>query len=101
MGYRRHYAMVISNKGKIIKERSNNDGDNGHAEMRTLKDLDKKFTVGGTIVIVRQVMGQDGCVKGSMSKPCHLCMKRIINSGVKKIVYSTGNNEKPWDMMKL
>ena len=101
MGYRRHYALLMNKKGQIIKERSNNDGDNGHAEMRTLRNIDRKDTFGGTIIIVRQVLNTNGGCKGSMSKPCKMCMQKIILSGVKNIIYSTGDNIKPWEKITL
>ena len=97
MGYRRHYAILLDKKGNIIKERSNNDGDCGHAEIRTLKNVDKKQYINGTMIIVRHVLNERMENIGSMSKPCKMCMRHIRYSGIKQIVYSTGDINNPWD----
>ena len=103
MGYRKHYAILLDNKGNIISEKSNNDGDCNHAEMRTLKNVDRKKCLGGTIIVVRQVMQNlngNYEVCGSMSRPCKLCMKHIIRSKVSNIIYSTGDPNMPWEKIR-
>ena len=101
MGYRRHYAILLDRKGNVIKERSNNDGDTRHAEMRVLRNSNRKDYIGGTIVIVRQVLKNNSEVCGSMSKPCNKCMNVIKPIKLNKIVYSTGDENEPWKKIML
>ena len=100
MGYRRHYAILFDSKNRVIKEKSNNDGDKNHAEMRVLKNIDRNESNGGTILIVRQVFDSNGNILGSMSKPCKLCMKKIQLAGIKRIIYST-DNQNNWEKIIL
>lgn len=101
MGYRRHYAILLDRKGNIIKERSNNDGDTRHAEMRVLRNTDRKECLGGTIIIVRQVKNSKQEICGSMSKPCSKCMNVIKPLKLNKIIYSTGDENEPWKKLIL
>tara|TARA_Y100001970_G_C14131551_1_gene801982 strand:- start:225 stop:533 length:309 start_codon:yes stop_codon:yes gene_type:complete len=99
MGYRRHYAILLDSKGNVIKERSNNDGDCGHAEKRVTKNVNMKDYVNGTMVIVRHVFNSNNQNVGSMSKPCKMCMKHLTHTKIKQVIYSTGNEKKPFDRL--
>jgi tRNA(Arg) A34 adenosine deaminase TadA len=101
MGYRRHYAILLDSKGNVIKERSNNDGDCNHAEMRALKNVDKKDYINGTMIIVRQVFNENKENVGSMSKPCKLCMNHLLHTKIKQVIYSTGDVNKPFDKLLI
>ena len=66
-----------------------------------LKNSNRKDYIGGTIVIVRQVLKNNSEVCGSMSKPCNKCMNVIKPLKLNKIVYSTGDENEPWKKIML
>ena len=58
-----------------------------HAELSCVLNLNRSQTEGAIIYCVR--VGKGGTLR--MSKPCDMCLKALQFTGVKKVVYSTGN----------
>lgn len=59
-----------------------------HAELGCILGLDRSVTQGTTMYVVR--MNREGTFR--MSKPCDMCEEVLKFCGVKKVVYTTGEN---------
>jgi len=59
-----------------------------HAELGAILGLDKKLTNGATIYVVR--INREGSFRNS--KPCPMCHEVLKFVGVKKAIYTTGEN---------
>lgn len=60
-----------------------------HSEHAAINRAWRSNIVGTTLVIVR--IRRNGSI--GMSKPCGLCMKRLIQAGVKRVVFSNHDGE--------
>lgn len=68
-----------------------------HAEMAVILKARTDIT-GAKIYILRVSDNENGT---GMSKPCDLCMRLIRNSGIKEIIYTTGDPQQPWMREKI
>lgn len=101
-------GAVIAKKRRIISVGHNRDKthtiirnkldkyslvDKLHAEMDAI--LRARTDLSGSIIyVLRACPGDDG--GAGMARPCKLCMKLIRCSGIREIVYTTGNSSQPW-----
>lgn len=91
------HGCIVLHHGKIMASGYNYDkvqfnvqkciSCSTHAEMAAILGL--KGKKGDTIIVVR--IGKDGKLKDSM--PCTFCYNYIQNAGIKKIYYSTNNDD--------
>ena len=58
-----------------------------HAELGCILGLDRSITQGATMYVVR--MNREGLFR--MSKPCGMCEEVLKFCGVKRVVYTTGD----------
>lgn len=82
-------GAVIFNRHRIISGGYNRVYHNGAncAETLAIKKAPSKLLKGTTILVCR--VNNSGTF--GMAKPCARCMKLIIKSGIKKVIYSTPN----------
>jgi deoxycytidylate deaminase len=78
-----NHAAIILKGGKIISAESNTD--TMHAEVMSINRAWKSKLNGTTMVVVRIRRDNGGL---GMSKPCNKCLKKIKDSGIKKVIYS-------------
>lgn len=64
-----------------------------HAEMAAI--LRARTDLNGAKIYVLRVCPDNAHGTG-MSRPCKLCYRLIRGSGIKEVVYTTGNPEEPW-----
>lgn len=86
---RKHIAAIIKS-GKILKSRTNTAG--FHAETQVLKNCKTR----DFIIVIRY---ENGLFKNS--KPCKECIEYLKKHNVKKVIYSTGDQEKPFAIEKV
>lgn len=88
-------GAVIFNRHRIISGGYNRVYFNGAncAETLAIKKAPSKLLKGTTILVCR--VNNSGTF--GMSKPCGRCVKLIIKSGIKKIIYSTPDG---WETVK-
>lgn len=60
-----------------------------HAEINCILGIDRKITTGSTVFVVR--ISRSG--KFRNSKPCDMCVSILKFVGVKRIIYSIGDDE--------
>ena len=80
-------GAVIFNRHRIISAGYNRVYYNGSncAETLAIRKAPPKLLRGTTILVCR--VNNSGSF--GMAKPCNRCMKLIIKSGIKKVIYST------------
>lgn len=88
-----HMAAMLMRGGKVVEVFTNND--HIHAEHAVLNRSWRSGADNGTMVVVR--VKADGTF--GMAKPCKLCVARMVNAGVKKVVYTNTTGEV--EIMKL
>ena len=66
-----------------------------HAELGCILGVDRKQTTSATVYVVR--VGKNGDFK--MSKPCTMCQSVLKYVGIKKVYYTTSNDQ--YEVMKL
>jgi len=59
-----------------------------HAELGVVLGLDRKVTAGSTVYVVR--VNREGEYRNS--RPCQMCQNVLKFCGIKKVVYTTGEN---------
>jgi hypothetical protein len=89
---KKHVAAVIKN-GKIVNIRSNTPGI--HAEYLAVVDALKFHKNCKTVLVIRY---EKGIFKNSL--PCKECIEKL-KLNVKKIIYSTGNNNCPFIIKRV
>jgi deoxycytidylate deaminase len=70
--------------------------DKNHAEISAILNARDRDLTGATIYIAR-CLKDDGT---ALSRPCDLCMEMIIEAGIRKIVYTTGDSS-VWEIEKV
>ena len=82
-------GAVLFKSGKPIA--SSHNFDHVHAEHAVLNQAWRSDIAGTTLLVIR--VRKNGTL--GMSRPCHLCMLRIIQAGVKRVIFSNqaGNLE--------
>lgn len=92
--HRQHrFGAVLIRGGKPIEAAHNHSFI--HAEHAVLNRAWRSDIDGSTIVVAR--LRKDGSL--GMAKPCDLCMSRLIEAGVRKVVYT--NNVGELETMRL
>ncbi len=86
-------AAAIVRGGSIIKVGWNHSFI--HAEHSVLNRAWRSDVEGTTLLVIR--VRKDGSL--GMAKPCHLCMSRLSQAGIKKIIFS--NNDGSLESLKL
>ncbi len=101
-GRQYHLAAILKRKGRVIKIGENTDKthprftrtyDDGtvashmHAEMNVLR-----FSQPGDELEVMRFLKRDDCTY-AMAKPCSICMKYIIEAGIKCVRYTNESGE--------
>ena len=98
----RHGAVLIKG-GSILNVAANSDNHSSfgqrfrtmpgkathHAELGCILGLDRTSTQGSTIYVARVNRGGDW----KMSKPCSMCHEVMKYVGIKKVVYTIGEDE--------
>ena len=102
-----HLCYIVTSKGKIISKSTNFTKKNkhlsyGHAEriaQARIRKIHNKYIKrhGGLILIVLRVM-KDRTLGNS--HPCPKCMVSF-DKRIKKVIYSTGDTEKPYNFIKF
>ena len=93
----RHGAVIVKG-GRVVSygfnTRRNNPIDSVpgtdytyHAEHNAIRAAAREATIGGKIYIAR--LSRRGFP--TLSRPCDICMVRIIKAGIKEIIYTTSN----------
>lgn len=77
----KHAAMVLNGSNTISIGWNHSSV---HAEHAAINRAWRTGTAGATMVVIR--IRKDGSV--GMSRPCEQCVIRLINAGIKKVVYS-------------
>lgn len=91
-----HMGAVIIKGGRVISKKANmlpkgkNVFKSRHAEERAMAIRNKDNLIGATIVITRRDKRN---AKKTMSKPCPSCYQKLLDAGIKKIIYINWNNE--------
>jgi deoxycytidylate deaminase len=81
--HRQHkHAAILMKGGKPIA--AGHNGDAIHAEHAAINRAWRSGTEGATIIVIR--VRKNGTM--GMSKPCDACMNRLIEAGVKRVIYS-------------
>jgi tRNA(Arg) A34 adenosine deaminase TadA len=104
-----HEAFVMTSDGEILTKASNWNSRSGksqwgHAErvawhkFQKLPKSRKKLKKHKSLFIFVIRIMKDGTL--GMSKPCPKCMASFA-PGVKKVIFSTGDPEKPFDYINL
>ncbi len=104
----RHGAVLIRG-GSVLNIASNSDNHTSfgqrfrtaagrathHAETACILGLDRSITSGGTMYVAR--INKAG--EWKMSKPCSMCHEVMKFVGIKRVVYTIGDNE--WGTYKI
>lgn len=77
----RHAAILLKG-GKPVAVAHNHS--HVHAEHAAINRAWRTGTEGATIVVIR--LRKDGTI--GMSRPCEKCVNRLIQAGIKKVIYS-------------
>ncbi len=86
--HRQHkLGAVLFKSGKPIA--SSHNFDHVHAEHAVINQAWRSDIAGTTLLVIR--VRKDGTL--GMAKPCYLCMARIIQAGVKRVIFSNSCGE--------
>lgn len=77
----KHAAMVVKG-GSVLAVAKNKKG--RHAEMAVIRKVSRK-KLSGSVVITLRVLSQGDL---GLGRPCDDCMKQLVDSGVKAVIYS-------------
>jgi tRNA(Arg) A34 adenosine deaminase TadA len=77
-----NHGAVLIRGGKPVAVGHNHS--HIHAEHAALNRAWRHGTEGGTLVVIR--VRKDGTI--GMSRPCEMCVNRLISAGIKKVIYS-------------
>lgn len=92
--HRQHkFGAVLFRGGRVLQ--SSHNFSHIHAEHAVLNRAWRQDVDGATILVIR--MRKNGTL--GLAKPCKLCMKRLAQAGVKKVIYS--NNFGQLETFKL
>jgi deoxycytidylate deaminase len=85
---KKHAAAIVKNS-RLLYKRSNFQG--MHAEENVLRFLNKNGIYKEKIIIV--IRCENNILK--YSKPCKYCIELLKKNNIKKVVYTTGDNDNP------
>jgi len=94
-----HHAAILTKRRKVISigvnkkkthTKSNTKYGYIHAELDAVLGVDKEILRGATLFVVRAGFNFRRIVMNS--KPCKYCQAMIIETGIRKVIYTLGND---------